>query len=108
MSRLNASTILVKAIENVMPSIEVVKLKRGSRSLQVPRILTRRRQVRIAMRWIIQEARNKTKKAKTTMSSSLAEVLYDAYCKQGECINKRDALHKVAHAARAYIRLSWW
>lgn len=108
MSRLNATSIFLKAIENVMPSIEVVKLKRGSRSLQVPRILTRRRQVRIAMRWIIQEARKKARTTRSSMSSSLAETLHDAYSKQGECIAKRDALHKTAHAARAHIRLSWW
>lgn len=108
MSRLNATSILVKAIENVVPSIEVVKLKRGAKTLQVPRILTRRRSVRIAMRWIVQESRQRAKKSRTSMSTCLAETLYEAYLKQGECVAKRDALHKMAHAARSYIRLGWW
>ena len=109
MSRLlNASAMLTRAVENVVPSIEVVKLKRGSKTIQVPRILTRQRQLRIGMRWLIQEAKVKAKKTHTSMSTCLAESLYDAYLKQGECVAKRDALHKTAHAARVNIRLSWW
>ena len=104
----SASSILIRAVENVIPSIEVVKLKRGSRTLQIPRIITRRRQLRIGMRWLIQEARQKAKKTHTSMSTCLAEALYDAYLKKGESVAKRDNLHKTAHAARGNIRLSWW
>ena len=104
----SASSILIRAVENVIPSIEVVKLKRGSRTLQIPRIITRRRQLRIGMRWLIQEARQKSKKTHTSMSTCLAEALYDAYQKKGESVVKRDALHKTAHTARGNIRLSWW
>jgi ribosomal protein S7 len=102
------SGLLYTAIENVTPSLEVRNVRIGGRTYQVPAIIPKSRQQTIAFRWIIDSAKKRKKKNKNSFAECLAFELVDAYKKQGYAFQKRDELHKIAEANRAYIRYRWW
>jgi small subunit ribosomal protein S7 len=99
---------LSKAVENVTPSLEVRKVRVSGTTYLVPAILSKKRQQTIAIRWLIESARNKQKKSNGGFSECLADEIFDAYKKQGQARQKRDELHRLAEANRAYIRYRWW
>lgn len=102
------SRLLNTAIENITPSLEIKNVRIGGRTYQVPAILAKPRQQTIAFRWIIDSAKKKKRKTKNDFAECLALELVDAYKKQGYARQKRDELHKLAEANRAYIRYRWW
>ncbi len=99
---------LSKAVENVTPSLEVRKVRVSGTTYLVPAILSKKRQETTAVRWIIESARKKKDKSKGDFSECLADEIFDAYKKQGQAHQKRDELHRLAEANRAYIRYRWW
>lgn len=100
---------LVKiAINNVKPSLEVRKVRIAGTTYQVPAILEKKKSISQAIRWIIESARTRKNRSKSTFSVCLAEEFLDAFQKQGKARQKRDQLHNIASANRAYIRYRWW
>lgn len=100
---------LVKiAINNVKPSLEVRKVRIAGTTYQVPAILDKKKSISQAIRWIIESARTRKNRSKSTFSVCLAEEFLDAFQKQGKARQKRDQLHNIASANRAYIRYRWW
>ncbi|MEI8340200.1 MAG: 30S ribosomal protein S7 [Verrucomicrobiota bacterium] len=90
---------LHKALENVKPRLETKSRRVGGATYQVPMEVPARRQVALAMRWIVGFAQ---KRKNVSMKDALATELKDAAGGQGNAIKKRDDTHKMAQANRAF------
>ena len=95
---------LNKAVDNVRPRLEVKSRRVGGATYQVPTDVVPARGTALAMRWIRDYARNKKGKP---MEIKLAEELVSAYKSEGPAIKKRDEVHKMAEANRAFSHLRW-
>ena len=93
-----------KAVNNVKPLIEVRSKRIGGASYQVPMQVNPKRQQSLAIRWIINAAREKTGKA---MSERLASELIDAYNGHGGAMTTRENIHKMAEANKAFAHFAW-
>ncbi len=96
--------VLEAAVNNVKPLVEVRSKRIGGATYQVPVEVPRKRQISLALRWIIQGA--KAKKGRP-MHQRLAEELMDAYKKQGAAYTKRENTHKMAEANKAFAHFTW-
>ena len=96
--------VLIKAIENVRPLLEVKSRRVGGATYQVPVEVTPLRSETVAMRWIIDAARQKTGKP---MAVRLADELLAANKKEGTAFKKREDTHKMAEANRAFAHYRW-
>jgi len=94
-----ALELFEKAISNVKPLIEVKSRRVGGATYQVPTEVLPHRQVALAIRWLIQNARERAEK---TMMDKLAAELIDAANNRGGAIKKRESVHKMAEANRAF------
>jgi small subunit ribosomal protein S7 len=95
---------LHKAIENVKPRLEVKSRRVGGATYQVPVEVPPDRQVSLALRWIVMFA---NKRKGIPMQNALAMELIDAAAGQGNAIKKRDDVHKMAQANRAFAHFRW-
>ncbi|HBE46394.1 30S ribosomal subunit protein S7 [uncultured spirochete] len=93
-----------KALENVKPSIEVKSRRVGGATYQVPIEIRESRREALAMRWLINAARARTGKA---MAECLADELFDAFNNTGTAIKKKDDMHKMAEANKAFAHYRW-
>ena len=96
--------VLIRAIDNVKPKVEVKSRRVGGATYQVPVEVSSERQTALALRWIIGYA--KTRKG-VPMRRSLAQEILDAYNEQGNAIKKRDDTHKMAQANKAFAHYRW-
>ena len=96
--------VLQKAIENVRPRLEVKSRRVGGATYQVPMEVAMDRSLALAMRWIVTFA---GKRKGVPMAKALANELKDAAVGQGAAIKKRDDLHKMAQANRAFAHFRW-
>jgi small subunit ribosomal protein S7 len=95
---------LNKAIENAKPRLEVKSRRVGGATYQVPMEVPADRQVALALRWIVGFA---SKRKGVPMTRALANELKDAAAGQGNAIKKRDDMHKMAQANRAFAHFRW-
>jgi small subunit ribosomal protein S7 len=100
----DALNVLTTAIENVRPLLEVKARRVGGATYQVPIEVQPTRSTTIAMRWIIDAARQKTGKP---MAVRLADELLSASKKEGLAFKKREDTHKMAEANRAFAHYRW-
>jgi small subunit ribosomal protein S7 len=91
--------VLEAALRNVMPAIEVKPMRVGGATYQVPVEVPHERSVTVAMRWILDNARNRGGR---NMSEKLAGELMDAFNGQGNSVKKKDDTHRMAEANRAF------
>ena len=98
----NPLDILKRAVDNVKPKLEVKSRRVGGATYQVPMEVTPERQLSLAMRWIVSFAQ---KRRGISMLRALAAELKDASNAQGNAIKKRDDVHKMAQANRAFAHL---
>ena len=103
-----ALNILFIAVLNVKPSVEVRKVRKGAITYLVPAIVPIKRQETLAIRWLIEAAKNRKKKSKLSFAECLAIEFTEAYKKLGKPRQRRDDTHKLAESNRAYIRFRWW
>ncbi len=96
--------VLQKAVENARPRLEVKSRRVGGATYQVPMEVAMDRSLALAMRWIVGLAQ---KRKGIPMSKALAQELKDASLGQGAAIKKRDDLHKMAQANRAFAHFRW-
>lgn len=96
--------VLQKAVENVRPLLEVRSRRVGGATYQVPVEVKTRRGRTLAVRWIVSYAR--TRREKTMAERFAAEVL-DAVSRTGHSIKKRDDLHRMAEANKAFAHYRW-
>lgn len=95
---------LNKAIENVKPRLEVKSRRVGGATYQVPMEVPAERQIALAMRWLVNFANGRKG---VPMEKALAYELKDAAAGQGNAIKKRDDMHKMAQANRAFAHFRW-
>ena len=95
---------LNKAVENARPRLEVKSRRVGGATYQVPMEVPTDRQIALALRWIVSFA--KSRKG-LPMEKALANELKDAAAGQGNAIKKRDDMHKMAQANRAFAHFRW-
>ena len=93
-----------QAIENIRPLLEVKARRVGGATYQVPIEVQATRSTTIAMRWLIDAARQKTGKP---MHMRLAEEILSANKKEGIAFKKREDTHKMAEANRAFAHYRW-
>ena len=92
------------AIENVKPEIEVRSRRVGGATYQVPTEVNPKRRQSLAIRWILQSTRSRSGKP---MAQRLAEELIDAYRGEGTAMKKRENVHKMAEANKAFAHFAW-
>jgi len=96
--------VLIKAVDNVKPRVEVKSRRVGGATYQVPVEVSPARQRALALRWIILYAQ--TRKG-VPMHQGLAFELMDALKNQGNAMKKKDDMHKMAQANRAFAHYRW-
>jgi small subunit ribosomal protein S7 len=96
--------VLSKALENVQPRVEVKSRRVGGATYQVPVEVRPARRVALAMRWLIDAARKRNER---TMSAKLAGELLDAFEGRGAANKKREDVHKMADANKAFSHYRW-
>lgn len=96
--------VLKRAIENSKPRVEVKSRRVGGATYQVPLEVAPGRQESLAMRWIIGFARGRKG---IPMHMALANELKEAAKGQGNAVRKRDEVHKMAQANRAFAHFRW-
>jgi small subunit ribosomal protein S7 len=101
---LNPMDVFTKALENVMPSLEVKARRVGGSTYQVPLEIRPERRQTLGIRWLITYARKRTEK---TMDVRLAGEIMDAYNSQGNAFKKKEDTHKMAEANKAFAHFKW-
>jgi len=96
--------VLEKAIKNVTPSVMVRSRRVGGATYQVPLEVEEERGRALAIKWLIISARSHGGRS---MTEKLASVLVEAIQGQGAAIKKRDDVHKMAEANRAFMHYRW-
>lgn len=97
-------TVFKKAIENCKPSLEVRSRRVGGATYQVPVDVRPARRLALAMRWIVENCRERGEKS---MALRLAGELSDAYANRGNAIKKKDDVHRMAEANKAFSHYNW-
>ena len=93
-----------QALENAKPSLEVKSRRIGGATYQVPVEIPSERRTSLAMKWVIDFARNKPGKS---MTDGLAFELADCFQNQGSSIKKKDDTHKMAESNKAFAHYKW-
>jgi small subunit ribosomal protein S7 len=100
----NPLHVFQKAIENVKPSMEVRSRRIGGANYQVPVEVRPKRQISLAIKWIIEAAR---KRPGRRMYEKLAAEIIDAYKGTGNAVKTRENVHKMAEANRVFAHFRW-
>lgn len=99
--------VLKEAIENIAPQMEVRSRRVGGASYQVPMSIRSDRKQTLAIRWLIQSARQKSNSEFHTFAEKIAAEILDAHQNQGVSIKKKLDTHKMAEANRAFAHFRW-
>lgn len=93
-----------RAIDNVMPTVEVKSRRVGGSNYQVPVEIRATRRMALAMRWLTEYASQRTEK---TMMLRLAHEILDALENRGGAVKKREDVHRMAKANQAFAHYRW-
>ena len=96
--------LLMGALENARPKLEVKSRRVGGATYQVPVEISFERQESLALRWIVNAA---TGRKGTPMREAIASEIIDAYNNTGSVVKKKEEMHKMAQANRAFAHLRW-
>jgi len=96
--------VFTQALNNVRPLIQVRSKRVGGATYQVPMEVSRRRAQMLAIRWILDSARGKKGRP---IARALADELIAAYNGEGGAMTKRDNVHKMAEANKAFSHFAW-
>ena len=96
--------VFEQAMENIMPSLEVKSRRVGGSTYQVPMEVRAERRQTLGLRWLTSYSRKRSEK---TMKERLAGELMDAANNVGAAVKKREAVHKMAEANRAFAHYRW-
>ena len=103
-NKADAMEVLNKAIDNVRPLLELKSRRVGGATYQIPVEVRGDRGVSLALRWIRNSARGRKGKP---MQQRLAEEILEAYNGQGSAVKKKEEIHKMAEANRAFSHYRW-
>ena len=93
-----------KAIENAAPLLEVRSRRVGGATYQVPVEVRESRRQALSMRWVIQNARSRSGR---TMAEKLTGELMDAFNNSGGAVKKKEEVHRMAEANKAFAHYRW-
>jgi small subunit ribosomal protein S7 len=93
-----------RAVENCEPMVEVKSRRVGGANYQVPVEVRSERRTALAMRWLVQFARTRTGKS---MEEKLANEIIEAAHGRGNAVKKRDDVHRMAEANKAFSHYRW-
>ena len=93
-----------KALDNIMPNLEVKAVRRGGANYQVPMEVRAERRQTLGLRWLVTYARSRSDK---TMSDRLAAEIMDAVNNLGGAVKKKEDTHKMAEANKAFAHYRW-
>ena len=96
--------VFTQAVENVKPAIEVRSKRVGGAAYQVPMQVNRTRQQSLAIRWILMAVREKKGRA---TAQKLADELVAAYKREGTAVTRRENVHRMADANKAFAHFAW-
>ena len=99
-----ALELLEGALENIKPVVEVKSRRVGGATYQVPVEVRPARRQTLAMRWVIDAARNRSEKS---MAHRLAHELMDAAASRGTAVKKKEDTHRMAEANKAFSHYRW-
>ncbi|MCL5781997.1 MAG: 30S ribosomal protein S7 [Patescibacteria group bacterium] len=100
----NPIEVLETALRNTAPAVEVRSRRVGGANYQVPREVRPERRQAMSMKWIIEAARGKKGKP---MHMKLADEIIAASKNEGEAVKKRENVHKMAEANKAFAHFAW-
>ena len=100
----NPMEVLQRAVDNAKPRLEVKARRVGGATYQVPMEVPTDRQLALAMRWLVDFADSRKG---IPMKEALASEILEAYQGQGNAIRKRDEVHKMAQANKAFAHFRW-
>lgn len=103
----NPLEIFQKALENVKPKMEVRPRRVGGAAYQVPIPVRGDRRESLAVRWLIQAAQARSNKEYHHFYEKLAAELMDAANKEGGAVAKKEEVHKIAEANKAFAHFRW-
>ncbi len=96
--------VLIRAVDNMKPRVEVKSRRVGGATYQVPVEVNRDRQLALAIRWMISSSKGRRG---IPMQRAVAMELMDAYNNQGSVIKKKDDTHRMAQANKAFAHYAW-
>lgn len=104
-TKLEPVAALEQVLSNLRPKVEVRSRRVGGANYQVPVPVAEDRQIALAMRWLISFA--KANRGGNEFKDSLFREAFAAFNKEGNAYKKRDEVHKMAEANKAFSHLSW-
>ena len=96
--------VFTKALENVMPQLEVKARRVGGSTYQVPMEIRAERRQTLGIRWLVLFSR---KRGEKTMKERLAAELMDAYNSTGASVKRKEEMHRMAEANKAFAHFRW-
>ncbi len=93
-----------KALDNIMPNLEVKAVRRGGANYQVPMEVRAERRQTLGLRWLVTYARSRSDR---TMCERLAAEILDAINNLGGAVKKKEDTHKMAEANKAFAHFKW-
>ena len=96
--------LMIGALENARPRLEVKSRRVGGATYQVPVEISYERQESLALRWLVDAAAGRKG---SPMGEALASEIIDAYNNTGSVVKKKEEMHKMAQANRAFAHLRW-
>ena len=100
----NALEVFQQAMENIMPAVELKARRVGGATYQVPIEVRPDRRQTLGLRWITAYSRNRSE---NTMKERLAAEILDAANNTGASVKKREDVHKMAEANKAFAHFRW-
>ncbi|MCL2675477.1 MAG: 30S ribosomal protein S7 [Firmicutes bacterium] len=101
---LNPQDVFNQAIRNLMPVLEVKARRVGGSTYQVPMEIRPDRRQTLAIRWLVLYCRKRSEK---TMKEKLAGELMDAYNNSGAAVKRKEEMHRMAEANKAFAHYRW-
>ena len=101
---LGAMEVFTKALENIMPALEVKARRVGGSTYQVPLEIRPDRRQTLGIRWLVLFSR---KRGEKTMAEKLAGEIMDAYNNAGASVKKKEDTHRMAEANKAFAHFRW-
>ena len=98
-------TIFTQALENIKPVLETKSRRVGGATYQVPMEIRPERRQTLAIRWVVDFARKRN--GERNMDEKIAGELLDAYNNTGASIKRRDEMHRMAEANKAFAHFKW-
>ena len=96
--------VFKKAVENIKPQLEVRSRRVGGATYQVPVDVRPSRRITLALRWLSSHSRSRGEK---DMATRIAGEIMDAYNSRGNAVKKREDVHRMADANRAFSHYNW-